>query len=196
MGCGDSKPKEKSSALKTTGASAGKVPECKVVFLGDANVGKSSMFQRFCHNKFPDSYDVTVGGAYNQKRVTLKNGEIMKLHLWDTGGEERFRSMASLYYRDADAVVLTYDITDMVTFKSIDYWLKELDSKIQQDSLVLAIAGNKCDCETNRRVQTAMAKGFAKDKMIFYETSAKTGEGIEQMFGEISEAVYAKKLSR
>ena len=80
--------------------------------LGDAAVGKSSIAQRFIKDLFDDKYEVTIGGAYLQKSLTLGNGKKLKVHLWDTGGAERFKSMAPLYYRDALGALLVYDISD------------------------------------------------------------------------------------
>lgn len=171
--------------------------ECKVVFLGDSAVGKSSISQRFCKNIFTGEHEVTIGGAYIQQKVQLKNGSSLKLHLWDTGGEERFRAMAPLYYRDANAAVLVYDVSNKQSFDSIKYWLNELDSKVKQDGLVLALAGNKSDLpESKRQVNTLNAKSFAENnKMIFTETSAKTGEGVNALFQMLSEEI-AKKISK
>ncbi len=171
--------------------------ECKVVFLGDSAVGKSSISQRFCKNVFTGEHEVTIGGAYIQQKVTLKNGSSLKLHLWDTGGEERFRAMAPLYYRDANAAVLVYDVSNKSSFDSIKFWLNELDSKVKQDGLVMALAGNKCDLSDGKKqVTTATAKSFAEEnKMIFAETSAKTGEGVNTLFQLLSEEI-SKKISK
>jgi small GTP-binding protein len=167
----------------------GKVAEYKVVLLGDAGVGKSSISQRYCYNLFADTYAVTIGGAYLNKTVTLKNGTSVKLHLWDTGGEERFRSMAPLYYRDASAAILVYDVQDAKTFKNLEYWIKELEGKVKQDKLILALAGNKADVEP-KAITTQSAKVFAEtSRMIFYETSAKTGAGIDELFQQLAESL-------
>lgn len=192
-GKSESSPK-KGPGLQTRGKPAD-AAECKVVFLGDSAVGKSSISQRFCKNIFTGEHEVTIGGAYIQQKVQLKNGSSLKLHLWDTGGEERFRAMAPLYYRDANAAVLVYDVSNKATYDSIRYWLNELDSKVKQDGLVLALAGNKCDLpESKRQVQLLNAKSFAENnKMIFAETSAKTGEGVNVLFQQLAEEI-AKKV--
>jgi small GTP-binding protein len=132
--------------------------ESKIVLLGDSNVGKSSIAQRYCKNLFTGQHVITVGGAYLQQKVTLNNGTAVKLHIWDTGGQERFRSMANLYYRDANAAIITYDISNERTFESVNYWVEELKYKCDQDKLVLFLAGNKSDME-DRKVHYATAKG-------------------------------------
>ncbi len=190
MGCAGAKeaPKEGNVDLKIRKE---KLSECKVVFLGDAGVGKSSISQRLCNNIFNPNYEVTIGGAYLQRKMTLKNGVQLKLHLWDTGGEERFKAMAPLYYRDANAAILVYDVTEAKTYKSIDYWLKELDTRVKQDGLVLALVGNKCDVDDkDKKIALSTAKQYAEaNKMIFYETSAKSGEGINELFKQVAEEI-------
>jgi small GTP-binding protein len=91
------------------------VIEAKIVLLGDSGVGKSSIAQRYCRNQFSENYDVTIGGAYLQQNITI-DGIILKLHLWDTGGSDRFRSLVSMYYRDAVAAIICYDITNEHSF--------------------------------------------------------------------------------
>lgn len=134
--------------------------EAKIVLLGDQNVGKSSIAQRYCKNLFTGQHVATIGGAYLQQKVILNNGNTIKYHIWDTGGQERFRAMANLYYRDASAAILTYDITNEKTFESLQFWVEELKYKCDEEKLVLCLAGNKCDVEMNeRKVQYSTGKG-------------------------------------
>jgi len=158
MGMCSSKPKtpnngEPSLNIRTSVTEKeNKAIEAKIVLLGDQNVGKSSIAQRFCKNIFTGQYVVTIGGAYLQQKIVLNNGVTLKLHIWDTGGQERFRSMANLYYRDASAAIITYDIGNDKTFEGINYWVNELKSKSDQDKIVLALAGNKCDIDSKDRM--------------------------------------------
>jgi small GTP-binding protein len=139
--------------------------EAKIVLLGDQNVGKSSIAQRYCKNLFTGQHIATIGGAYMQQKVVLSNGATIKYHIWDTGGQERFRSMANLYYRDASAAILAYDITNEKTFESLNYWIEELRYKCEHENLVLCLAGNKCDVDSEeRKVQMSTGKGNSLNK--------------------------------
>lgn len=122
------------------------VVEAKIVLLGDSGVGKSSIAQRYCNDAFSDNYDVTIGGAYMQQKVNI-DGTIVKMHIWDTGGSDRFRSLVSMYYRDAIAAVICYDLTNDRTFQSVNYWTNEMQQKNNVGDFVLAVAGNKCDMD-------------------------------------------------
>lgn len=204
MGGCSNKPKQNetktnlSIKLKNDGNSMkdeNKPIEAKIVLLGDQNVGKSSIAQRFCKNLFSGQYVVTIGGAYLQQKLVLGNGVTIKFHIWDTGGQERFRSMANLYYQDAAAAILTYDVSNEKSFESLNYWIEELRNKIDQDKIVLCLAGNKCDKDQNeKKVQYSSAKSLADtNNMIFYETSAKNDYGIKELFQTLAKRIYEKK---
>ena len=96
---------------------------------------------------FSESHDVTIGGAYLQKTVSLQDGTQVKLHIWDTGGSERFRSMVSLYYKDAAAAIICYDITEDKSFTSVHFWINEMINNNDREEFVMALAGNKCDVD-------------------------------------------------
>ncbi len=166
--------------------------EAKLVLLGDVNVGKTSIASRYCKNSFNEHHINTIGGAYQQQKVVLNNGSMVKLHIWDTSGQERFRAMTNLYYRDAQVAILTYDITNESSFASIDFWIEELKFKVENENMILCLVGNKSDVtQDERKVSKDKAKNFAQENnMIFYETSAKTGDGIKDLFVTIANKIY------
>ena len=197
MGCGESKQKANNSSKlqmkkETQKKSEVKEFEVKICLLGDVNAGKTSIASRFCKNSFTDNYINTIGGAYQQQNIVLNNGAKIKLHIWDTSGQDRFRSMTNLYYRDAQVAILTYDVTNEQSLESLNYWLNELNDKVEIDNMVLCLAGNKSDIESSKRqVSTAKGKAFAEEhNMIFYETSAKTGAGVKELFQAIAVKEY------
>ena len=197
MGCGESKQKINTSPklkVKTDIPKQldNKEIEIKVCLLGDVSVGKTSIASRYCKNTFSDLYINTIGGAYQQQSVTLNNGTKIRLHIWDTSGQDRFRSMTNLYYQDAQVAILTYDVTNEESLESLNYWLEQLNNKVEVDNMILCLAGNKIDVEASKKViSTSKGKAFAEENnMIFFETSAKTGAGIKELFQAIAVKAY------
>ena len=195
MGCGTSKQNRDQKLqvrADTPKRQESKEFEVKICLLGDVNVGKTSIASRFCKNSFNDNYINTIGGAYQQQNITLNNGVKIKLHIWDTSGQDRFRSMTNLYYRDAQVAILTYDVTNEQSLESLNYWLNELNDKVEVDNMILCLAGNKNDVESSKKtVPTSKGKAFAEEhNMIFYETSAKTGAGVKELFQAIAAKEY------
>ena len=199
MGCNNSKNQvqtlkaNNNAKLKLSGQEKVNEYEVKICLLGDVNVGKTSIASRFCKNSFNENYINTIGGAYQQQNVVLNNGTKMKLHIWDTSGQDRFRSMTNLYYRDAQVAILTYDVTNEQSLDSLNYWLNELNDKVDQENMLLCLAGNKCDVDSSeKKVSVSQGKKFAEEhNMIFYETSAKTGAGVKELFQAIANKEYA-----
>ena len=201
MGCNNSTPnnkdnKKEESTLRIKATpkeeEKTKILEAKIVLLGDVNVGKTSIASRYCKNSFNEHHINTIGGAYQQQKVVLSNGAMIKLHIWDTSGQERFRAMTNLYYRDAQVAILTYDITNESTFASIDFWIQELKYKVENENMILCLVGNKCDVnQEDRKITNFKGKNYAQENnMIFFETSAKTGEGVKDLFVTIANKVY------
>ena len=198
MGCGESKQKQNNNSsnlnirAQEAKKSESKEFEIKICLLGDVSVGKTSIASRFCKNSFNENYINTIGGAYQQQNIALNNGAKIKLHIWDTSGQDRFRSMTNLYYRDAQVAILTYDVTNDQSIESLNYWLNELKDKVEIDNMILCLAGNKNDVDASeKRVPTSKGKAFAEEhNMIFFETSAKTGSGVKELFQAIATKEY------
>ena len=198
MGCGDNKPKAKDPRLKVD-LNLAEVKneneiEAKLVLLGDSGVGKSSIATRFSRDTFKEDYEVTIGGSYFQSQVTTNNGTSVKLHIWDTGGAERFRSMAHIYYKDAVAAILVYDVTIAQTLENIKFWMNDLSQYENPKNMVLGLAANKSDKTPEDQFVVPKGRKLAADnEMIFQETSALTAAGIKELFKGIAEAIVSKK---
>lgn len=176
---------------KTT---TGKVSECKVVMLGDSAVGKSSIAVRYLRNEFSGLHVVTIGAQFQQPLIKLKNGNVLKVNLWDTTGEEKFRSMVQMYYREAKGAILVYDIGNKDSFTKIEYWLQVLLENVRKEDIILFLVGNKKDLEpSEKKVDTEVAQKFATaNGMFFAEASAKTGDGINDVFKTLAEELAKK----
>ena len=168
--------------------------EFKIVLLGDLSVGKSSIANRYIKGNFSNKYIATIGGSFYAKNIKLKNNELIKLHIWDTGGSERFKSISNIYYRNADGALLIYDVTNEYSLFNLNYWIKELKSKV--NNLVIAIVGNKIDVNDNLRVVSFIKSlEFAKNNNIDIckEISAKNGFGVDDIFYEVALKIFENK---
>ncbi|OHS93354.1 Ras-related protein Rab-5A [Tritrichomonas foetus] len=162
------------------------VKDAKVVMLGSTTVGKSSLVTRLTKDFFSSESVSTIGAAFLSKTLTIGKEQI-KLQIWDTSGSERYRAMAPMYYQNADAAVIVYDITSKDSFNDINEWLSELLEK-GPPNIIIALVGNKLDLSLNRKINTNVAQEFA-DKHnlhIFKEASALTGENVNDVFSDIA----------
>ena len=160
-------------------------------------MGKSSIAQRYCRNVFTEKHVATIGGAYFQQKVQIKSGESLLLHIWDTGGQERFRAMAPLYYKDATAALLCYDVTNRESLQNLEYWIEQLRENANNqsgDNIILSIAGNKCDAN-DKQLSFDDLRNFANQHCIeiFMETSAKSDIGIKEIFGMLAQKIFNVK---
>uniref|UniRef100_A0A7S4LCC4 Uncharacterized protein n=1 Tax=Eutreptiella gymnastica TaxID=73025 RepID=A0A7S4LCC4_9EUGL len=161
----------------------------KLVLLGEAGVGKSSIILRLIKDEYVEFQHSTVGASFFRHSVPLEDMTI-NFDIWDTAGQERYKSLASMYYRGAAAALVVYDITSQDSFERAKYWVKELLMN-SNDNIVIALTGNKCDLVDQRRVSVEATQAYANEMGILYlETSAKTSVNINQIFQEI-----ARKLS-
>eukprot|EP00501_MAST-03F_sp_TOSAG23-6_P000812 GSMAST32.ASY1.ANO1.842.1 assembled CDS len=163
----------------------------KLVVVGDIAVGKTSIVSRFIDNKFEKDQRSSIGVAYSTKTITVDQKKTVKLDLWDTAGQERFRSISSLFYRGAGAALMVYDVTNRKSFETVrNFWLKQLRQYAVKNAII-ALAGNKSDLDGMRRqVSREEAEAFAEEEnIIYYETSAKSGENVFQIFGSIASEV-------
>ncbi len=168
-----------------------------LVMIGDAGVGKTSILLRFAEEQFMDSYVSTVGVDFRYRKFTVGDKQV-KLQIWDTAGQERFRTMTASYYRNADGVILVYDITSQRSFEHAGDWLRSVDQHAPE-GVVRLMVGNKCDLEDDREVDGADAKQYAKEAgMLFTEASAKSAKNVDKAYEAIALELMkkAKKKKR
>ena len=158
---------------------------CKVVLLGEAGVGKTSIISRFINGTFEERLMSTNGAAYVNKNMELPEYEnkIIKFEIWDTAGQEQYRSLNKIFYKDAAICILVYDITNLKSFNSlIDYWYKEILDTAPKNTII-GLAANKSDLDDKEIVQEEIAREFAKQiNAIFMYTSACKSFGIDELF--------------
>ena len=163
--------------------------QVKVVLLGDSGVGKSSIVLRFVADNFKSDAEATIGASYMGKILQF-NDKMIKFNIWDTAGQERYHSLAKMYYRDATAAIIVYDITKRDSYEGLKRWHKELTENGPKDISII-IAGNKEDLVQAEAVPPEEAMGFARSIGAQYKkTSAKSNEGIEQVFRELAGKMF------
>ena len=152
----------------------------KIVFIGNPSTGKTSLLNRICNDKFLPDYDSTIGVDFFTKTIYY-NENIFKIQLWDSAGQEKYRSLIPSYLRGASIIFLVYDLTWRESFDAIKSWLGFVNQYTSKDQVKLVLVGNKSDLE--RKVKNEEGKKLAeKEGMLFFETSAKTADGIVDMF--------------
>jgi small GTP-binding protein len=161
---------------------------CKVVLLGEAGVGKTSIISRYVNNTFSDVLMSTTGASFAIKKLEIDPEHKIKFQIWDTAGQERFRSLAKIFYQNAAVAVLVYDITRRDSFQKLkDFWVKELKENAPSD-IILALAANKSDNYEFEVVSLKEGKELAQEiNAIFKSTSAMLSHGIEDLFKLIGE---------
>lgn len=158
----------------------------RVIIVGDTCVGKSCLLLKFTENSFKDSHDVTLGVEFGTRSISIEEKPI-KLQIWDTSGQESFRSITRSFYRRADAVILVFDLTARHTFDNCTHWLEEIKQNSSSD-VAIFLAGNQADLISTQSESIEITEAEAlelvnKHQLCGYlETSAKTGENVEQLF--------------
>lgn len=161
----------------------------KYIIIGDTGVGKSCLLLQFTDKRFQPVHDLTIGVEFGARMITIDNRQI-KLQIWDTAGQESFRSITRSYYRGAAGALLVYDITRRETFNHLTRWLEEARQNANQ-SMVIMLIGNKSDLDHRRQVSKEEGENFAREHgLIFLETSAKTAANVEEAFINTAQKIY------
>jgi Ras-related protein Rab-2A len=163
----------------------------KCIIVGDSMVGKSQLLLQFTLNEFKAAHDPTIGVEFSTRVVTV-DSNLVKLQIWDTTGQESFRSMTRSYYRGASGILLVFDVTRRETFEHVGTWLHEAQEHSNLPMSVLLI-GNKCDLADQREVSTEEATAYARERGLAYmETSAKTAQNVERAFLDTAHSIIGK----
>ncbi|XP_055348919.1 ras-related protein Rab6-like isoform X2 [Paramacrobiotus metropolitanus] len=169
----------------SSGDAAAHLRKYKLVFLGEQSVGKTSLITRFMYDTFDSNYQATIGIDFLSKTMYLEDRAV-RLQLWDTAGQERFRSLIPSYIRDSTVAIIVYDITNATSFQQTSKWIEDVRNERGNDVIIMLV-GNKTDLAEKRQVSTEDGETKAKEhKVMFIETSAKTGYNVKQLFRKVA----------
>ena len=153
----------------------------KLIVIGDENVGKTSIINRFKSNQFTGEYEPTVGLDFQSMSLYIDDQNVTLL-LYDTAGQEKYRSLIPLYTKDAHIILLIYDISNYDSFTNVEKWYDSL-SNVNREEAIFFLVGNKVDLVEERQVKEEEGKAFAEQhSFIFQEMSALTGDGVQELF--------------
>ncbi len=168
----------------------------KLLTLGETEVGKTSIVLRYSDDKFHEDKTATIGIDFKIK-IIRKGNEVIKVSIYDTAGEERFKTLIKHYYRGANGILLIFDLTKKSTFDKLNFWLEDLrENSDNIDNLYIHLIGNKNDLEEQRAISFEEATNFAKkNKLPYMEVSAKTGKNIKNLFDEVIKGAMIKMIN-
>ena len=162
----------------------------RISILGDTSVGKTSIIRAYLNFEFLETNTSNIGTEKTDKKIKMKDGKEIKLIIWDTAGQERFRSMSTSYIKKSQGVILSFDITERRSFESLGDWL---DVVKQNANIPIVLFGNKCDLFENRVVSQEEIEEFTKkNKIEYFETSARENIKIQEGFLKIVDMAYEK----
>jgi len=166
----------------------------KVIVIGDSGVGKSCLTNKATKNLFEESYNATVGFEFFTFNIKI-NEKIIKLQIWDTCGQELYRSLITNFYRNSSLAIIVYAVNNKDSFEDADMWLRELRTHSNPDAKVFLI-GNKIDLINEREIKTEEGEAFARENKLnkFMEASAKTGVNAQQIFVDAAKLLYEDYL--
>mmetsp|Transcript_28491 Transcript_28491/g.29651 ORF Transcript_28491/g.29651 Transcript_28491/m.29651 type:complete len:207 (-) Transcript_28491:67-687(-) len=168
----------------------------KVIILGDAGVGKTSLLKQYVNKQFNHIYKATIGADFLMKEIIL-DGQVVQLQLWDTAGQEKFHSLGAAFYRNAECCILVFDQTDPKTFETIDTWRSEFLTQLNPkdpENFPFVVLGNKCDREQDIKVSESKVKAYCsqKNNISYFETSAKDNVNIDSAFEEVAKLAFKR----
>ena len=175
----------------------GEVYEARVITLGDSGVGKTNFIFRFIDDKFSLNYFSTYGIDTKFKNVQLDDGSKIKFKIFDTAGQERFKSISQNYIKKANGILLMYDITSQNSFDNIETWMQTINNNIVGSKISIVLVATKCDLKDERVISKESGEQLAQKYGIhFYETSSKDNINIEKAFFDIAEQIIEKNKGK
>ena len=166
---------------------------CQILLIGDSLVGKTCLIQRYANGIFKEDYITTVGLDYYTKQEMINNLNV-SVKLWDTAGQERFKALTPSFFRNAEGVVIAYDVTNSESFDNLKFWISSIKTNLFEKNIFIfiIIIVNKIDLEDMRDISKDVASAFAKENNFkYFETSAKTGEGVDEAFRDLVNQILA-----
>lgn len=159
----------------------------KILFLGDSNVGKTSIVNSYCDNDFSNSN--TIGVDFNSK-ITEINNKLIKFNIWDTSGDEKFRNIVNCYYKGARGIILVFDITNYDSFENLHNWMNDINDNSDNYFVPIVLVGNKCDLIDKREVNLDEIIELSDKLDIDYiEVSAKEKINLDKIFISINNEI-------
>ena len=163
----------------------------KYIIIGDSAVGKSNLLLRFAQNDFKYEYQLTIGVEFGAKNIEINNKKY-RLQIWDTAGQENYRSITRAYYKNSVCAILVYDITNRDSFEHISNWIEDCLSQSPK-TVFMVLVGNKSDLNEQRKVSLEEGQQMAKNNnMMFFETSAKSGANVDKIFEQSAKEIDSK----
>jgi small GTP-binding protein len=161
----------------------------KVLLLGDSSVGKTCFLLRFSDETFTENHISTIGLDYRLKMVSVNEAKI-KLQIWDTAGQDRFRAITKNYYKGAHGIILLYDVTNINSFNNIKNWISQIKEN-STEKVKICLVGNKCDMTGMRKIQYEDGEKLAQEHDLkFIESSAKNNINVEETFKYLIDEIY------
>jgi small GTP-binding protein len=165
----------------------------KILLLGDSSVGKTCFLLRYIDDTYTENHISTIGVDYKVKMISHED-QVIKLQVWDTAGQDRFRSITKNYFRGSNGIMLIYDITNQGSFQNIKNWIWQIKDSLANDASV-TLVGNKCDLESARKIQKAEGQKLAEEYGFhFFETSAKENINIFETFHDLTMEMMKKGI--
>lgn len=178
--------KEKKSEVKK------KFINLKIILVGDVSVGKTSVIERYINNNFKDDYTCTIQAEQKTKIINEDSNTSIRMDIWDTVGQEKFRSLTRQYYRDSQGAIIVFDITKKKTFDSLQTWIDDIQDYSDKD-IPIIIVGNKSDLIDEREVSENNINEFLNDKYTYFEVSAKYGNNIDLAFNKMKKLIMENR---